>query len=224
MGADPTAVAAIAGLILVKEIGLPIPVPGDLVILGAGVAASRGELDPGLALAALIVASVIGGVVQFGLLRSVARPAAVRLLSGLGLSERIDVEAGRFRRAGPGRVAAARVTPGIRIVAIAASALAGVGPVPFVLGLTIGNAVFIAGHFALGYAIGEPVVRLVGTALAPLAVVGIGLALVGLVGWTLIRRRGERRSGGRLPAAAAWIDACCPACLALGGAAATAGS
>jgi hypothetical protein len=109
-------------------------------------------------------------------------------------------------------------------VAIAASALAGVGPVPFVLGLTIGNGVFIAGHFALGYAIGEPVVRLVGTALAPIGAVGIALALVGLVGWTLIRRRGERRSGGRLPPAATWIDACCPACLALGGAAATAGS
>jgi len=127
------------------------------------------------------------------------------------------------RRAGPGRVAAARVTPGVRIVAIAASALAGVGPVPFIVGLTIGNAIFIAGHFALGYVVGEPVVRLVGTALGPLAAAGIALALVGLAGWTLIRRRSERRFEGRLSAAAAWVDACCPACLALGGAAAAAG-
>ena len=29
-------VFAIAGLILVKEAGVPIPVPGDLVVIGAG--------------------------------------------------------------------------------------------------------------------------------------------------------------------------------------------
>jgi len=222
MSADPAAVAAIAGLILVKEIGLPIPVPGDLVVLGAGVAASRGELDPGLALGALVVASVVGGVTQYGLLRSVARPAALRLLSRLGLAERIDAQAGRFRRAGPGRVAAARMTPGVRIVAIAGSALAGIGPAPFIVGLTIGNAVFIAGHFALGFVLGEPVVRLVGAALGPLAIVGIAVALIGLAGWIVIRRRGAGRTATGPSAVAAWVDACCPACLALGGAAATA--
>lgn len=223
MSADPTAVVAIAGLILVKEVGLPIPVPGDLVVLGAGVAASQGQLDPGLALAALVVASVIGGIVQFGLLRSVARPAALRLLSRLGLSERIDVQAARFRRAGPGGVAAARMTPGVRIVTIAASALAGIGAAPFVVGLTVGNAVFIAGHFGLGYVLGEPVVRILGAALGPLAVVGIALAAVGLAGWTLIRRRRLIGARNDLTTVAAWADACCPACLALGGAAATAG-
>ncbi len=223
MSADPTAVVAIAGLILVKEVGVPIPVPGDLVVLGAGVAASQGQLDPGLALAALVVASVVGGIVQFGLLRSVARPAALRVLSRLGLSERIDVQAGRFRRAGPGGVAAARMTPGVRIVAIAASALAGIRAAPFVIGLTVGNAIFIAGHFGLGYVLGEPVVRLVGAALGPIAIRGVALALIGLVGWAVIRRRRAAAPGTDLTTVAAWADACCPACLALGGAAAAAG-
>lgn len=219
MSADPTAVVAIAGLILVKEVGLPIPVPGDLVVLGAGVAASQGRLDPASALGALVVASVVGGIVQFGLLRSVARPPALRLLSRLGLSERIDLQAGRLRQAGPGGVAAARMTPGIRIAAIAASALAGVGAAPFLVGLTIGNAVFIGAHFGLGFALGEPVVRLVGAALGPLAVIGVALAVLGLIGWTLIRRRRPAGAGTDVTTVAAWADACCPACLALGGAA-----
>ena len=64
-----TGLLAIVGLILVKEAGLPIPVPGDLIVIGAGVAAGRGDMDPAVALVALVVASIVGGVIQFGLLR-----------------------------------------------------------------------------------------------------------------------------------------------------------
>src|SRR5689334_7782995 len=160
--ADLTPVLGLAGLILVKEIGVPVPVPGDLVVIGAGVAASRGDLDPVVALIALIVASVAGGTVQFGLLRSVARPAMLRLLARLGAAERVDRQVGRFRTAGPRRIAAARMTPGVRVVTIAAGAIGGVPPAAFVTGLAAGNAVFIAAHFGLGYALGEPVLRLVG--------------------------------------------------------------
>ena len=35
---DALAIAGLAALILVKEAGVPIPVPGDLVVIGAGVA------------------------------------------------------------------------------------------------------------------------------------------------------------------------------------------
>jgi len=233
--ADLTPVLGLAGLILVKEIGVPVPVPGDLVVIGAGVAASRGDLDPVVALIALIAASVAGGTVQFGLLRSVARPAMLRLLARLGAAERVDRQVGRFRTAGPGRIAAARMTPGIRVVTIAAGAIGGVPPAAFVAGLAAGNAVFIAAHFGLGYALGEPVLRLVGGALAPAALIGIGLAVAGLVGWTAIRARrsrgGRSRSGrpdergagaalvGPGRAVLDWADACCPACLVLGGAA-----
>ena len=79
-GFEPAALLAIVGLILVKEAGVPIPVPGDLVVIGAGVAAGRGDLDPVVALLAIVIASIAGGVVQYGLLRSVARPALLRLL------------------------------------------------------------------------------------------------------------------------------------------------
>jgi membrane protein DedA with SNARE-associated domain len=213
------ALLAILGLILVKEAGAPIPVPGDLVVIGAGVAAGRGELDPGVALVAIVLASIGGGIVQYGLLRSVARPALLRLLAWFGSAERIDRQTERLRRGGARSVAVARSTPGVRIVTIAASALAGIPAVAFVTGLAIGNAAFIAAHFALGYVVGEPVVALVGGALGPLAVAAIGLAVIGGAGWALLaRRRGRQAAVGAvsmLPAAVAWADACCPACLTL---------
>lgn len=210
------ALLAILGLILVKEAGVPIPVPGDLIVIGAGVAAGRGELDPVVALLAIVVASIAGGIVQYGLLRSVARPALVRLLGRLDSIERVDRQTERLRRGGARSVAVARSTPGVRIVAIAASALAGVPAVAFVTGLAVGNALFIGAHFALGYIVGEPVVTAVGGALGPLAIVAVALALIGAAGWyTLARLRG-RRGASTLETVAAWTDACCPACLALG--------
>jgi membrane-associated protein len=206
---------ALVTLILVKEAGVPVPVPGDLVVIGAGVAASRGDFQPGIAIVAIVAASIVGGIVQYGLLRSVARPLILRLLVRFVAAERLDRQTDAFRRRGAGSVAVARMTPGVRIVAIAASALAGVPAVAFMAGLAIGNALFIAAHFALGYVLGEPVLTVVGGTLGIVAIVGIGLAVVGGIGWfALVRRRGR----GRKTAASsigAWADACCPACLTL---------
>jgi membrane protein DedA with SNARE-associated domain len=218
MIADTAPLLALAGLILVKESGIPIPVPGDVVVLGAGVAASRGDLDPGLALAALIVASVVGGAIQFGLLRSVARPVVLRLLARIGSGGRVETQTERLRRRGARGVAVARVTPGLRIVAIAASALAGIPPAAFLIGLVAGNGVFIAAHFGLGYLLGEPVLTVVGGALGPLGILGVAVAAVGAAGWLLLSRRrriGRREPGTEIETALAWTDACCPACLAL---------
>jgi membrane protein DedA with SNARE-associated domain len=214
MPSELAPILAIAGLILVKEAGAPIPVPGDLVVIGAGVAAGRREFDPILAVVAIVVASVIGGILQYGLLRSVARPALMRLVGRLGSAERVDSLSNRMRNGGPRSVALARSTPGVRIVAVAASAIAGI-PVPaFIAGLAVGNALFIGAHFALGYLVGEPILTTAGSLLGPLTFGLVAVAVVGGVGWYLIG--GRRRGRDPLTTALSWADACCPACLALG--------
>ena len=206
---------AIVGLILVKEAGVPVPVPGDLIVIGAGVAASRGDLDPAQALVLIVLASIFGGIVQYALIRSVARPVLLRLLGRVTSAERLDRQTDRLRRGGARSVAMARSTPGVRIVAIAASALAAIPPLAFVAGLAIGNALFIAAHFGLGYVLGEPLLTAVGGALGPLAIAGLALAAIGAVGWLIISRR-RTTSRPTLATVASWADACCPACLALG--------
>ena len=216
MVTDPTPVLAIAGLILVKEAGIPIPVPGDLVVIGAGVAANQGQLDPLVALVAIVLASIGGGMAQYGLMRSVARPTLLRVLGRLGSTVRVDRQTERLRRGGARSVAIARSTPGIRIVAIAASALAGVPAAAFVAGLSIGNALFIGAHFGLGFLVGPPVVALVGGALGMLALGIVALALAGAAGWiALDRLRRRRTSTPPLEVVLDWADACCPACLAI---------
>jgi membrane protein DedA with SNARE-associated domain len=109
----------------------------------------------------------------------------------------------------------ARSTPGVRIVAIAASALAGIPAIAFITGLAVGNALFIAAHFGLGYLVGEPVVAAVGGALGPLAIAALGLVAIGAIGWVLLGRRRAGRAASPMASMAAWADASCPACLTL---------
>ena len=216
MTAEPFALATVAGLLLVKEAGLPIPVPGDLVVIGAGVAAGHGTLDPPIALVALVVASIAGDAIQFALLTTAARAMLLRGLARLGLPvERLERQAVRLRTAGARGIAVARMTPGVRIVTIAAPVVAGVPARAFVAGLVAGNSAFIAVHFGLGFVLGEPVVTLVGSLLGPLAAGGAILAIVGALGWAMLaRRRPARGDAPGLPVVA-WTDAACPACLLL---------
>lgn len=216
-----TGLAFLAAVLAVKEAGLPIPVPGDLLVIGAGAAAAHGGLPAPAIVIVLVGATIVGGAIQFVLIRGRARAAVLRLLGRVGLpAAAIERGAGRFRSGGAATVAVARMTPGVRIVAIASSAIAEVGPRQFLVGLLIGNGVFLTGHFVLGLALGEPAIRLVASAGASLILAGAAFALLGAVGWLLIsRRRGRAAPDDSSPTNGAsaldWTDACCPACLAL---------
>jgi membrane protein DedA with SNARE-associated domain len=215
-----SALAFLAAVLAVKEAGLPIPVPGDLLVIGAGAAAAHGGLPAPVIVVVLVGATVVGGAIQFVLVRGRARTAVLGLLGRVGLpAATVERGAGRFRSGGARTVAVARMTPGVRIVAVASSAIAEVGVRSFLAGLLIGNGVFLTGHFVLGLILGEPAVRLVASAGTGLILAGVGFALVGAAGWFLIsRRRSRARAGPSLAAGVAtldWTDACCPACLGL---------
>ena len=221
---DPGPLLALAALLFVKEAGLPVPVPGDLLVLGAGVAAALRPVEAPLILAVILAAGYAGGAVQFLLVRGALRDRIVGLLTRVGIgADRLDRLAERFRRGGARAVAVARATPGVRVAAIAASGLAALPFPTFGRGLVAGNALFVSGHFALGFVVGAPAeaaARTFGGAAAVGAVALVVLALVGVVGWRFLRRR----RAGAAPAPVdiglggtfgAWADAACPACLSL---------
>lgn len=220
---DLPALLFLAAVLVLKEAGLPIPVPGDVLVIGAGVAASRGGLPAVAIVVVLIAATVVGGIVQFVLVRGRARSAILGLLARFGLRPTtFERGAARLRSGGAAKVAVARMTPGVRIVAIASSAIAGVATATFLTGLIVGNGIFLTGHFVLGLVVGEPAVRLIAGAGFGLIAAGVGLAVLGAGGWWLIARRRARlraAAGGDSAAEGLapldWTDACCPACLVL---------
>ena len=215
---EPIALAGLVGLLLVKEAGVPIPVPGDLLVIGAGAALAGDPAAAAIGLGLILGAGYVGGTAQFTLMRGAVRRPLLRMLERLGVGrERIEALAAWLRRTGARGVAVSRMTPGVRIGSIAASGVADL-PLPvFVRGLLIGNAVFVSAHYGLGVLLGASAGRVigeVGSSLLPIAIGVVVLAIIGAVGWSLLRRRRLRR--GALPVSgAAWADAACPACLAL---------
>ena len=208
---------AIVGLIAVKEAGLPIPVPGDLVVIGAGIAAASGSFDPVFAVVLIVLATVVGGTVHFLLVRGPGRQLLIRLLGRFGVPEaRIERLTDRLRRTGARGVAVARMTPGVRIVAVAAAALAALPFGRFLAGLTTGNAIFTSAHFALGYAVGRPALSIASSLGTLLLMVVLALGVLGAVGWwALTRRRSTAEGAPASTPGAEWADAACPACLLL---------
>lgn len=213
-------VAAIFVVMLVKAAGVPIPIPADLIMLAAAARAAEGKLPLGHVFVAMLLALVVGGLVQFGLVRRVGRMALYRLGRYVGLTpSRLDLAAAAVQRGGPLGVSLAVVTPGVRAGAVAACALAAVPLRSFFPGLVAGSTLFLALHFTLGYSIGPLVVAALGTLPVPVVVVGGVAALVAGFGvWALIRVRGRAEGRGERLASAlgAWYDAACPLCLAAG--------
>jgi membrane-associated protein len=231
---DVAPAIGLLGLLLVKEAGLPIPVPGDLLVIGAGVAAAGTGFAALALLVAILIAGFVGGTIQFLLIRGALRSVLLRILHRAGLPEaRIEGLADWLRRRGARGVATARATPAVRVGAIAASGIAALPLPSFVAGLVVGNSLFVSAHFLLGFVIGPPAIALVSASSGPILglVALVVVAVIGALGWRSI---GARRAAGRRasrPAAgseaagewtalpsmgiAAWVDAACPACIAI---------
>src|SRR5512138_626287 len=78
---------AIFLVMLLKETGIPIPVPSDLIVLLAGAQAASGRLVLWEVFLALLLAMIVGAWVQYRLVRSAGRSFLRRWGRFLGLTE-----------------------------------------------------------------------------------------------------------------------------------------
>ena len=232
---DVAPLATLTGLLLLKEMGLPIPVPGDLLVLGAG-AATSGRAEGAIWLAAILGAGYVGGTIQFFLVRGAMRAPLLALLTRVGVPRvRLDSMAETLCTGGTRAIAVARATPGLRVAAIAAGGIADLPARMFLPGFLVGNTIFVGSHFALGFVLGKPALGIASQLGNPLvlAAILVGLSAAGAAAWLLIRRRRVAELElATEPAAAtvtglnpvhlpeeggfgAWADAACPICFTL---------
>jgi membrane protein DedA with SNARE-associated domain len=203
-------VLALFVVMLLKEIGVPIPIPSDLLMIGAGVQIASGAYGVPELLLALAVAALIGGSFQFFVARSAGRAVVYRLAAKIGVgAERLDRAIERIGSGGTRAVVVGLNVPGARAAVIPAAGLARMSFVPFAAATVVGSLIFYGWHIALGYVVG-PAAGAILERSATLLVAGVvALGVLGAVGWWLLRRRA--RSG----AVVAWTEAACPACLAI---------
>jgi membrane protein DedA with SNARE-associated domain len=208
---DSYGVAAACAVMLIKAIGVPIPIPGDVILLATAARAAEGKVLLWFAFVALLVALTLGGTLQFFLARGPARSLVMRYGHRLGLTEsRLDRVAARIRQGGLLGVGFAVLTPGLRTAVVPACGLTRFPLAIFLPGLALGSAIDLGLHFAIGYAGSSLLSTIVQP--SPLLLIVL-LAVLGLGAWLVLARR--RRTATAL-AFNAWAQATCPVCLALG--------
>jgi membrane protein DedA with SNARE-associated domain len=214
---DAYGLIAIFAVMLLKETGIPVPIPGDLIMLGAASQAAAGKFAVWQAFGVILVAMVAGGWAQYWLVGRLGRSFLYRFGRYVGLNqERLDRAADAVRKGGAVTVGLSLTTPGLRIATVPACGLAQLPQRSFLPGLVAGSGAFLALHFILGY-LGSSII---GAAKGPwLAVLG-AFFVIGLIGWLLLRRRARGSQQGAASATLErlgdWADASCPVCLAIG--------
>lgn len=208
-------------ILLIKSSGLPIPVPADVIMVAAAAQAAFGQLPLIETFGAILLALLIGGMLQFVLSRRLARLAADRYGRFMNISaERIVASAGAVSNGNSLGIGLAVLMPGLRASTVIGCGVARVPWRVFAPSLLLGSVGFTLLHFVIGFALG-PVLATIVEGLSPIGLlIAIGLVLlIGLGVWIIIRAR--QRPGVPpieivLDAIDSWQEATCPVCLTLG--------
>ena len=209
---DTYGLIAVFGIMLLKEIGIPVPIPSDLIMLGAAARAAQGRFSFIAVFFAILIPMLFGGLIQFLVARGPARQAVYRLGKYIGLtSERLDRAMETVRKGGVTAVAVGLTTPGVRIAIVPAAGMADLKLATFAPGLLVGSTVFLALHFAIGYA-GGAALALINTPAIFVVALVVVLAVAGFAIWRYVH---ARRGATLAETGAAWADAACPACMAI---------
>lgn len=185
----PLGVVALFLLVLVKELGVPLPPPTAIVVIGSGVLATRGDFEPIPALGAIVVASIVGSTGQFLLIRHGAKAWLLRWLRTVGFEQRhIDRAVAFMRRQGGLGVGLGRMIPGPRGIVVPAAALAHIPLLQFVVGYVIGNTLYVSGQFWLGMVGGQWALDNLPLDAPSITIAGLVLSAVIYGVWYLILR------------------------------------
>lgn len=180
-------------LILIEETGVPVPVPGDFLMLGLGVHAREGRVPLWQALAVMEIATVVGASVLYMLAARAGRDLVYRYGRYIHLTPaRLDQAEVFLRRRGMVAIVLGRITPGLRMATVIASGVFGVPFWRFLPSLALGAFLYILAYTLLGYFIGPPVLSAMAGVHLPLGLLGSLVPLVVLVVWIARARSGLR--------------------------------
>lgn len=193
-GLPPLAIYTVVFLSCILESFFP-PWPTDVLVLYAGFLAGRGELEPGLVVAAAIAGTQVGVMATFWLARRWGPALLAGRFGRLFRADRLAQLERWFARYGVPAVAISRFFPGIRALVMPAAGLAHFSAWKVLWWAGLSVVVWNALVVGLGVLAGAHLERakqvLVGYSTVAFGIVAVGLFGAGLV---LLYRARARRS------------------------------
>ncbi len=178
-------------LILVEEVGVPVPIPGDFLMLLLGVHARQGRVTLWQALLVMELATLLGATALYLLASRGGRALVFRYGRYIHLTPERLAQAERWLlRHGALAIVAGRLTPGLRIATVIACGVFGVPLWRFLPALAVGSFLYILLYTMLGYFLGPPILVLLEGVHLPLGLLGSLTPLVLLIVWIIRARRG----------------------------------
>lgn len=182
--------AAFAYLAL-EESGVPIPVPGDFLMLALGERAREGLIVFWQVVAALEAGTVLGSSLLYWVARRAGRAIVERYGAFVGIGpKQLDRAEKQLKRHGAAAVVLGRLLPGLRIVTSIACGIFRVPYRVFLPSMTLGSLIYIVGYTLLGYFAGPAVLGWFDALHLPLGLVWPGALLLLLVVALVLVRRG----------------------------------
>ncbi len=183
-------------LLFLKSAGLPVPLPGDLLMLVIGSIAVQQGVPLGIAWVAFSVATFGGAMVLFSMIRRAGRGRVSHFGRYVGLTdERIEQAEVQIRARGWWAVAIGRVVPGVRLATAVAAATFKVHPSTFASAAAVSAVVEVGVCLVVGATIGPSIAQRLDQVSLPVAqlivamIVLIAIVAVAHFALTLSRRR-----------------------------------
>lgn len=181
------ALVVILVVILIEELGVPMPIPGDVMMMLAGIRAAEGVYPLWLVLLLQEAVTVVGTTGLFLLSERCGRPFVLRYGRFIHLTPAaLDRAEGFLRRHGGGAIVLGRLTPGMRIFTPIAAGVLGMPYRVFLPSVAVGGGLYVLVFTLLGYFVGPQAVALLDRVSLPVSAL---LALAGLVALALGVRR-----------------------------------
>jgi membrane protein DedA with SNARE-associated domain len=189
-------IAAICCLLLVEEVGVPLPFgPGDLLLVVAGAAMVSGRLNPLAVVLAAYVAPLSGAIGGRELFSRVGGRALARIARLLRCELQVDRLGARLYRGGARAVFLGRITPGLRVMTTQVCGLSGMPRRTFLMGLAPAVAVYEAFFLGIGATFGPGALSMIHRHMpSPWQLVAVIVAII--AGWWLHTRLRERGKFG----------------------------
>jgi membrane protein DedA with SNARE-associated domain len=183
-------------VVLIEEAGLPVPVPGDVLMMGLGVHARKGLIALWEVLVLLEVATLIGATILYFVASRGGRGLVFRYGRYMHLTpQRLDRAEQWLQRHGPKAIVAGRLTPGLRMATVIGCGVFGISYGRFLPALALGAFLYIALYTLIGFFVGPVVLEFIEGIHIPIGVLGSLVPLLILCVWIYRARRGIHLAG-----------------------------